>query len=365
MANQPVLLGVLPDPRNPVEKEFDLKSEEVFTAAAPAYLGSFAAASSYVGVFPVDNQYQTSSCVAHGKVLAMSIFNYLYGETVGVPAQLSSMFVYRNRVNYPGLGMIPSSADTQVQTGGAPEYADLPTPETEAEANALSVPPALASEALKYAGLQWATLVDPTQIDTIAYIANTQKLPLNILIFATVAEWSAPVVEILTPGLVQGSPEAVVSHCITVLPSSAYINPANGEKYVIVQDSAGFGGIFFRAVSAAFIAARTYECAYPVSLTNTTAPTKPVHTFNTDLTVGQTSADVLALQECLQYLGYMPNVVNGVPFAPTSYYGGMSKTAVAAFQTAYASDTLTPEGLTAPTGYVGSSTRAKLNALFA
>ena len=363
MTDKPLLLGVLPDPRNPLDKEFDPKSQEVFTSTAPTYLTSYAAASTWVGKFPIDNQYQTSSCVAHGKVLAMSIFNHLYGSTVGGFVQLSSMFVYRNRGNYPGLGMIPSSADTQVQTGGAPEYADLPTPGDEATANALVISPALTQEALKYAGLQWVTLVDPTKIDTIAHIANDLKLPLNILIFATEMEWSSPVVEILDPGLIQGSAAATVSHCITVLPQSAYMD-SKGNKYVIIQDSADFGGIFFRSVSAEFIAARVYECAYPVSLTNTTPVTKPTMSLGTDLTVGSTGPDVIDLQLALQYLGYMPNIVNGVPFAATGYYGGMTKAAVLQLQNEYASAILAPSGLTEGTGYCGESTRAFLNSQF-
>ena len=364
--NTPALLGVLPDPRNPQEKEFDITHEEIFTSSVstPTYLGSKTQASQWVGQFPVDDQQQTSSCVAHGKVLALSIFMYFSGITKGVFVQLSSMFVYRNRSNYPGAGMIPSSADTQVEQQGAPQYADLPTPATEAEANALVINPAETQAAKGFSGIRWVQLIDPTDVNTMAFVANNQNLPLNILIYATIAEWSEAVVEVLTPGLVQGSPEAAVSHCVTILPNSAYLEPSNGKYYVMIQDSADFGGIFFRAVSEDFIKARTYECAYPISVDNTPVLTKPKINLTADLSVGSTGPDVVALQEALQYLGYLPNIVNGQPFAPTGTYAGMTKTAVLQLQNEYASEILTPSGLMEGTGYCGSSTRAFLNSQF-
>ena len=97
-------LGVLADTRADSAKEFDYKHEELFASSVPTYLPNPAAASTYVGRFPVDDQHGTSSCVAHGKVLVMSIFNFLQGITKGSFVQLASMFVYRNRVNFPQEG---------------------------------------------------------------------------------------------------------------------------------------------------------------------------------------------------------------------------------------------------------------------
>ncbi len=359
----PQNLGVVADNRTPVEKEFDLLHSEVFTSSVPNFFNSKEEASKFVGVFPIDDQLATSSCVAHGKVLAGSIYMFLAGITGGVFVQLSSMFVYRRRVNYPGEGMIPASADTQFETYGAPPYADIPTPATEAVANALAIPDAaVMNAALQYAGLRWVTLVTPGDIDTLAFASNSLGSAPNILIFATVAEWSRGVVEVLTPGLQQGSPEAEVSHCVTILPQSAYIE--NGKKYVIVQDSAGFGGIFFRSVSEEFIKERTFESTYPLNFDTRPSTAAPTVNLTKDLTIGSTGPDVIALQEALQFMGYLPNVVNGEPFAPTGIYGGMTKTAVLKLQEEYAAVILKPSGLTAGTGYVGSSTRAFLNNKF-
>lgn len=357
----PKNLGVLVDPRDPKQKEYDYSHNEIFTSSVPTYFASLSQASAYVGSFPIDNQNQTSSCVAHGKVLVMSIFNWLQ-DTTKPFIQLSSMFLYRNRSNYPAEGMIPSSANMQTMQSGAPIYADMPTPDTEAEANALVVDAATTQAAKQFAAGKWVTIIDPTDVDTIAFVSNSLELPVNILIYATLAEWSAPVVEVLTPGLIQGSPEAEVSHCITVLPQSAYM--LNGKRYVVIQDSALFGGYSFRSVSEDFIQQRTYEADYMIAMSSQPVIVKPHVLLTEDLTVGSSGPDVIALQEALQYMGYFPNVVNGAAFIPTGTYGGITKNAVLKFQNEYAAQILTPNGLTVGTGYCGSSTRAFINKLF-
>lgn len=363
--NIPNNLGVNEDPRTPAQKEFDYKHEEIFTSSVPSYLPSYVAASTYVSMFPIDNQQGTSSCVAHGKVLVMSIFNWLQSTAgSGVFRQLSSMFLYRNRANFPGEGMVPSLANMQTIHQGAPIYADMPTPLTEAEANAMTVDAATTAAAKEFAAGKWVSFIDPTDVDQMAFVSNSLGLPMNILIYATIEEWSAPIVHIITQNLQRSDPAAEVSHCITVLPKSAYMG-ADGKRYVIVQDSAGFGGIFFRSVGEDFIIARVSEADYMIAMGSQPLTQKPQHQFAHDLTVGSTGPDVVALQTALQYLGLLPNVVNGAPFVPTGTYAGMTKNAVLQLQNEYADKILKPQGLTVGTGYCGLSTRSLLNEMFA
>ncbi|MDP2676135.1 MAG: hypothetical protein Q8O83_00400 [bacterium] len=82
------------------------------------------------------------------------------------------------------------------------------------------------------------------------------------------------------------------------------------------------------------------------------------HVFNTNLSMGMTSDEVKALQQALDLEGCFT-------FGSyTGYFGPITRDAANCFQNKYASEVLTPLGLSAPTGFVGAGTRAKLNALF-
>lgn len=351
------------DPRSTHQKEFDYSHEEIFTSSVPTYWGSKSQASTFVGLFPTDDQHGTSSCVAHGKCLVMSIFRWLQDRTQPF-VHLSSMFLYRNRINFPGEGMVPSSANMQTIKTGAPIYADMPTPDTEAEANAMVVDEAMTQAAKQFATGKWVTIIDPSDVDAIGFVSNSLMLPLNILIYSTIPEWEAADVEILVPNLLRSDPRAEVTHCVTILPNSAYME--NGKRRVIIQDSARFGGIFFRSVSEEFLIERCSEADYMIAMGNQPVIVKPKVHLAVDLSLGSGPVeDVLALQQALQYLGYFPNVINGKAFAPTGSYGGITKNAVLKMQNEYAAQILTPNGLTVGTGYCGASTRAFINKLFA
>lgn len=83
------------------------------------------------------------------------------------------------------------------------------------------------------------------------------------------------------------------------------------------------------------------------------------HNFNTNLKVGNSGAEVSALFTALKKDGYIAPVD-----AVGNSFDNYANLAVISFQEKYASEILTPNGLTEGTGFVGPSTRAKLNALY-
>ncbi len=89
-------------------------------------------------------------------------------------------------------------------------------------------------------------------------------------------------------------------------------------------------------------------------------------TFTTPLQVGTTHPEVKLLQQFLNahHFTITPSGP-GSPGNETEKFGALTKSALARFQEAYASDILTPVGLTHGTGYFGPSTLKKVNELLA
>ena len=89
-------------------------------------------------------------------------------------------------------------------------------------------------------------------------------------------------------------------------------------------------------------------------------------TFTRNQSMGQSGGEIMAIQQFLNSAGFVVSASGaGSPGNESSYFGAKTKAAVIKFQNAYASDILTPAGLSAGTGFWGAGSRAKANALCA
>ena len=109
--------------------------------------------------------------------------------------------------------------------------------------------------------------------------------------------------------------------------------------------------------------------SYNILLAQTSGGTTPAATglcLSSDLSLGMTSAEVKMLQQGLNQDTGTRVAISGAGASgyETSYFGALTKKAVINFQQKYASEVLASWGLTTGTGYAGSTTRAKFNALY-
>lgn len=341
-----IFTGVLEDVRSPEEKEKDyLHEERVYGAVSDPFSNWRIIRSPY----PLIDQKRVGSCVLHAHTLALEIERK---NDLGFYSQLSKLFPYRLRSNYPGAGTVPSEAFDILAKTGTPIYGTVPNVGTESEAVAYTPTGQHYTEAKINRGDKYYKLDNPKDINTIAQIAQNGHGVL-ICIYANNAEWKLVEPKIITKNL--WIDDAEVHHEICVLPFSGHT--VNGKKYVTIQDSARFGSIQLRYVSEDFIKARCTLAGYWDTVKVLATGEYPKYQFSLTLRVGSQGEEVKNLQKLLVAEGLLP------ADCTTGYFGGYTLAGVRAFQEKYKDEILTPIGLTVADHTWGPQCRKKANVL--
>ncbi len=325
-------IGVIEDPRTEEQKSFDYQHSEITSAVIPV-IWQIKTPDQWKK-YSIRDQDGSSSCVEQAKAKAK--------ETISGVVESARNYRFRN--NFPAPGMYQQDAGNIEKNIGTDTEANAPSQkmsETQMNADYTPVDPKKATTYI---------FVPFTDIEQIAQVIRDQK-HCTLTFNSNYDEWQSVPQFLGTP--------VKWGHCVCGTDFTMY----EGKKALIVDESWGVGATLFnaqRVITEDFLKARCTSAMYYIYPTGST-PTKPQYNFTRQLQFGLVNDnDVKALQACLSYDGEFPLDAQ----YHTGNFGNITLNAVKKFQLKYASEILTPAGLTVPTGIVGPNTRAKLNSLF-
>jgi len=310
-----------------------------------------------IRVFGVQNQEGKSDCVAETR---RKLKRVMLKVNKGIDLDFSSVAFYRKRSNYPGGGMIATDAIKLDAEGGMTLDKLVPSEPvaTEAEANALN-PDTYNNDLAKVFAVQGGEMVfTPGDIETPAGTIQKTRKAVMMWFYATAEEWSKLVPTVITDLTGPADPRTQVVHSVSGIEPALY----QGVKGIWIDDSAHFGGLSRRFITADFYKRRNFWASYPMAFKfEASAIAKPRHHFYKDLEFISSffiDTDVVALQDILKFEGCMPTNVDS-----TGYFGALTLAAVQKYQSKHG---IITSGTPETTGYgrVGPKTRAVLNAAY-
>lgn len=339
--------GALIDTRTPEEQAKDWQQKEVVAAGATVQWSE--KPQSQWRSFPIFQQDGSGSCVMQTQCKEMGIMQQLAGGTY---VHFSVADGYQRRANKPAGGMSAADARLIASQGITLEVLSTSQNMSDAQLDATTIEPYKHQVGSVFSVPNYLTL--PTKdIDAIASTIQATGKGVMVWFYFLADEWTnRPTV--LHPGI-DLTAASTIRHSVTAVDFTMQGN----EKCLVIEDSWGPGtsGGGQRIITETFFKARNWYAGYLVNFKFQQQPTpKPIHTFNVDMQLGDNSAEVSSLQDCLRWSGDFP--ASG---QSTGLYGPITQKAVQTFQVKH--------GVVAPgnSGYgrVGPMTRAALNSIFA
>lgn len=306
--NQSRPTGALVDERPDAEKANDPTFAEVVGSAAPvAWQEKWPDA---IRRFPDQDQKQSFTCGANALSKSEAVhFAQKYGYL-----PFSRPDIYQRRSNMPAAGMAMWDMFDIASKGLVPTSFTAEKPERlfqDSDYEALPIDRwAKGLEPFKVRG----NVKLPADVEAIAsVIQQTGKAPVALTYF-TAGEWSKEIPYIVESGMRVGDPSAL-RHFVAITDFTLY----NGRKYLVVEDSAWFGGYRRRLASEEWVRERFYEVRYGMNFAFEQGTSRPSYDGLT----------VVSAQLCLRSLGYFPTNV-----ATAEVVGPVTRQAIAKFQAA-------------------------------
>ncbi len=340
--------GALLDTRSESEQLKDYKFEEIVSSVAPVDWKEKKESS--WRKFPIFDQDGSGSCVAQTMAKLLGI---LYWLANGIYVHFSATHIYQRRINKPTGGMNGDDVFKIASEGVTLEELVPSQKMSDAQMDAVVIPEykKKVGEVFKISK-NWITL-PVKDIETVASVIQQTGKGIMLWFYFKHDEWDKDP-SVKYPDLVLNT-SSTSRHSVTGVDFTLY----KSKKAIVIDDSWGpkaGNGAGQRVIDEDFFNARNWVARYPMNFqfAEGTDPNKPIYVFKNDLkfsaTVTYGNPDVVALQNCLKYLGLFP-----VNTESTGYFGSITKKGVQDFQKKY--------GLT-PDGVVGQDTRSKLNELF-
>lgn len=270
--------------------------------------------------FPDQNQGPSGSCVMFSLKKIASVLLWLKEKTY-VPF---SAAYYQLRSNKPAGGMFGIEAFEIWRKNGLPLEQLVPSENmTDAQLDSIEVEQ-YEKDIAKVFAISNHIGIDNGDFEKVASVIQKTGKAVMAWFYFTSKEWSKliPTVDIQNLNIV-----TALRHSVAVVDYFLY----NGKKYLLIEDSAHFGGITRRLISEEFFKSRNFFIRYPMTFQFQEYKEEINMDINLtkDLEFGMRDNDVVILQNLLKELGYFPTNVDS-----TGYYGAISVKAVKEFQLA-------------------------------
>ena len=314
--NVKFFLGANEDTRTEDKKKKDYFFQEIVAAATS--VNWVEKDKSLWREFPAQDQDGSGSCVAQ-TIKKLALISLWLKEKVFV--KFSATHIYQRRPNKPASGMMGVEAFELWRQGVTLDDLVPSDQLTDAQMDAMKVEK-YEEDIGKVFALGGHIGLPEGDFETVASVIQQTGKGIMVWFYFTAYEWSSEIPVITDPNL---TVQTGLRHSVTAVD---YLLKG-GKKYLLVEDSAHFGGWNYHLISEEFFKARNWFARYPMNFQfeTETQLSKPSHHFVAVLGFGQNSNEIQVLQDILKYEGLFPSNT-----ASTGYYGAITAKGVLQWQ---------------------------------